>query len=92
MIRDGFLEKMGIARLVALEPIEPETEPCLAAFRARGGRVSDGSDFPPPPLSLVYRTVHRDFISTFTPSTGEIGFLERPAAVRSVNRRPNESR
>ena len=72
MIKDGFLEKMGVRKVVALHPIPPETEAALADFRAKGGVVSDGSDFPPPPDPLVYRTVHRDFISEFTPSTGEV--------------------
>ena len=76
MIRDGFLEKTGIRKVVALFPIPPETERELKAFRAAGGVVLDGSDFPPPPDPLVYRTVHRDFTSEFNPATGEIRYIQ----------------
>ncbi len=81
MIRDGFLEKMGIRRVVALFPIPPETEKELSAFRARGGVVSDGSDFPPPPDPLVYRTEHLSFFSVYNPATGEVSYRPKPRRI-----------
>jgi len=74
MIRDGFLEKMGIRKVIALTPIPPETEAVLAPFRARGGLVTNGDEYPRFVDNPVYRTVHRDFVSTFNPRTGEITY------------------
>lgn len=77
MIRDGFLEKMGIRKLVSFGPIAPETEAALAGFRARGGAVSDGREYLQLPERVVYRTRHRDYDSSFEPATGEIKFYPK---------------
>ena len=76
MIRDGFLDKMKIRKLVSFGCIPPETDAALAGFRARGGEVSDGREYldGPVPGRIVYRTRHRDYDSTFEPATGKIEF------------------
>lgn len=74
MIRDGFLEKMKIRKLVSFGPLAPETEAALAGFRARGGEVSDGMEYLQVPERVVYRTRHRDYDSSFEPATGKIEF------------------
>ena len=72
MIADGFLEKRNIRKLVVFHKLEPEEETVLSAFRKSGGSVTDGSEFPPPPDPLVFKTRHLTFTSSFTPETGEI--------------------
>lgn len=80
MVRDGFLEKMKIRKLVALFPVPPETEAALAGFRARGGEVSDGAEYLTVPDRIIYRTRHRDYDSSFEPATGKIEFCPRESA------------
>lgn len=82
MIRDGFLEKMGIRKLVAFFPIPPETERTLAGFRARGGEFSDGGEYLTVPDRIVYRTHHRDYDSSFDPQTGKIEFFPKEGKAR----------
>lgn len=77
MIRDGYLEKTGIRKLVAFNGVPPETEAVLGAFRARGGVVTDGEEYMTVPDRIVYRTTHRDFVSEFDPVAGTISFSER---------------
>lgn len=82
MIRDGFLEKMKIRKLVSFFPVPPETESELAAFRARGGEVSDGKEYLTVPERIVYRTSHRDYDSSFDPATGKIEFFPKGTRTR----------
>jgi len=77
MIRDGFLEKMKIRKLVSFGRIPPETESALVDFRARGGIVSDGLEYDIVPARIVYRTRHRDYDSSFDPQTGKIEFTKK---------------
>ena len=82
MIRDGFLEKMKIRKLVSFFPIPPETDAALADFRAHGGEVSYGQEYLSVPEHVIYRTRHRDYDSSFDPSTGKIEFLPKGAGMR----------
>ena len=84
MIRDGFLEKMKIRKLVAFSSIPPETESALAGFRALGGEVSDGLEYlyGPIPEHVVYHTCHRDYDSSFDPQTGKIEFFPKDGGAK----------
>jgi len=79
MIRDGFLKKYKT--LVLLSPVPPELADEIAAFEARGGVVTDGTEFPVPP-EKIYRTIHTRHVSEYNPATCQITIAPNPGSER----------
>jgi hypothetical protein len=73
MVKDGFLKKSNVKRLVLLDDRVPkEIANEIENFKASGGEVVSDQVYPIEIKNPIFKTIHKKTITTFNPLTGKI--------------------